>query len=297
MPPILGRHRQKEQGTGLPRDKKSKERFQLKIFAKDVLYDSVVSITSDALRWATLALIVLMVALISLGWEVPAWTLILLLIGATGLIYLMRRIANREPDELRARLDAAEDKLDRHDSYGTNISSIMDNFQRVLAGDIHGVTVGEFIERGILTAGRDVMQANGHTSDLRMSVLLTEEEVFVMEWASGHDIQSQKKYRQAVPKTVSRIAYETKVMQVWKDVPVEERGFEANPHATRKFRSMVSIPILIGDDPVGVFNVITEPADAFDVADVNYLTSLGAVIQTAVGVAVKDAAEPRRDAV
>lgn len=278
-------------------DEKQKERFQLEKFVKDVVYDSVVSITSSGLRWAALALLALTAALIRLGWEVPAWTLVLALIAPIGLVTLVRRIGDRGPDELRAQLDTAEDKLDRHDSYGTNICSIMDNFQRLLAGDISGVTVGEFVERGILTTGRDVMQENGHESDLRMSVLLAEDGDFVMEWASGHDIQSQKKYRQAIAKTVSRIAYEMKVMQVWKDVTVEERGFEANPHATRKFKSMVSIPILIGDDAVGVFNAITEPMDAFDVADINYLTSLGAVIQTAVGVAVKDIGKPRRDAV
>jgi putative methionine-R-sulfoxide reductase with GAF domain len=270
------------------RETTPKRGFQLETFTNDVLYDSIVSLTSSALRWTGLALLALMLTSIRMGWDVPAWTLILVLLGAIGLISLTKRFGNREPDELQARLEAAEDKLDRHDSYGTNICSIMDNFQRVLAGDISGVTVGEFVERGILTTGRDVMQENGHASDLRMSVLLAEDGNFVMEWASGHDIHSQKKYRQSIAKTVSRTAYEMKVMQVWKDVTVEERGFETNPHATRQFRSMVSIPILIGDNAVGVFNVITEPADAFDVADVNYLTSLGAVIQTAVGVAVKE---------
>lgn len=263
------------------------KQFQLEQFTKDVLYDSVVQLTSGALRWAALALLALMVALFALGWEVPAWTLALVMILGISLVYVTKRVTAREANELRPRLDAAEDKLDRHDSYGTNICSIMDNFQRVLAGDIRGVTVSEFIERGILTAGREVMQENGHPSDLRMSVLLANDGNFTMGWASGHSIQSQKKYRQPIEKTVSKIAYEKKVMQVWKDIAGEERGFEENPHATRKFKSMVSIPVLIGDDAVGVFNVVTERADAFDVADVNYLTSLGAVIQTAVGVAVK----------
>jgi len=272
----------------LTQNRKPEKRFQLDRFTKDVLYDSAVQITSSALRWAALALLALMLALFALGWEVPAWTLVLVMILGIGLTYVAKRIAGREADELRPRLDAAEDKLDRHDSYGTNICSIMDNFQRVLAGDIRGVTVPEFIERGILTAGRDVMQENGHASDLRMSVLLASAGDFTMGWASGHNIQSQKKYRQPIGKTVSKIAYEKKVMQVWKDITAEERGFEENPHATRKFKSMVSIPILIGDDAVGVFNVVTERVDAFDVADVNYLTSLGGVIQTAVGVAVKD---------
>jgi len=181
---------------------KPKKRFRLEKFASDVLYDSVVSITSGALRWAGPALLALMVTSIRLGWDVPAWTLVLVLLGAIGLISLTKRLGDREPDELEARLEAAEDRLDRHDSYGTNICSIMNNFQR-------------------------------HTSDLRMSVLLAEEGDFVMEWASGHDIQSQKKYRQSIAKTVSRIAYEMKVMQVWEDVTVEERGFEANPQSCR----------------------------------------------------------------
>lgn len=272
----------------MAQNRKPEKRFQLDRFTKDVLYDSVVQITSSALRWAALALLALMLALFALGWEVPAWTLVLMMIFGVGLTYVAKRAAGREADELRPRLDAAEDKLDRHDSYGTNICSIMDNFQRVLAGDIRGVTVPGFIERGILTAGRDVMQENGHASDLRMSVLVARDGDFTMGWASGHNLQSQKKYRQPIDKTVSKIAYEKKVMQVWKDITVEERGFEENPHATRKFKSMVSIPILIGDRAVGVFNVVTERVDAFDIADVNYLTSLGAVIQTAVGVAVKD---------
>jgi GAF domain len=276
-------------GVALGQDSEPRRRFQLQQFTKDVLYDSVVQITSGALRLASLALLALMVALFALGWEIPAWTLVLVMLVGVGLLYITKRVAGREANELRPRLDAAEDKLDRHDSYGTNICSIMDNFQRVLAGDIPGVTVSEFIERGILTAGRDVMQENGHAADLRMSVLLASDGFFTMGWASGHNIQSQKKYRQPIAKTVSKIAFEKKVMQVWSDVTVEERSFEQNPHATRTFKSLVSIPILIGDRVVGVFNVVTEEADAFNVADVNYLTSLGAVIQTAVGVAVKDA--------
>lgn len=180
---------------------------------RDVLYDSIVQITSGALRAAALALTLLAVALFTLGWQVPAWILVLALVVAIGLMYLTKRVASREGNELRPRLGAAEDKLDRHDSYGTNICSIMDNFQRVLAGDIPGVTVPEFIERGILTAGRDVMQENGHASDLRMSVLLAKDGHFSMWKASGHNIQSQTKYRQPIEKTVSRIAYEKKGIQ------------------------------------------------------------------------------------
>ena len=265
-----------------------KRGFRLQQFTKDVLYDSVVGITAGALRIAALLLLAAMVALFATGWDVPAWTLVLMGLLAIGLMYLTRRVAGREATELRPKLEAAEGKLDRHDSYGTNICSIMDNFQRVLAGDIKGLSVPDFIERGILNAGRDVMQENGHASDLRMSVLLASEGHFSMVWASGHNVGSQKKYKQPIDKTVSKIAFEKKGPQVWKDVTEEERGFETNPHATRSFRSMVSIPILLGDKPADVFNIVTERVDAFDAADVNYLTSLGSVVQTAFGVAIKE---------
>jgi hypothetical protein len=257
-------------------------------FVKDVLYSSMVGITSDALRAAVVALFFLAIALFAVGWEVPAWTLVLVFLLSVGLIYVTKRVGGREAAELRPKLKVAEEKLDRHESYGTNIDSIMDNFQRVLAGDIPGVTVPDFIERGILIAGRDVMRENGHADDLRMSVLLARDDCFTMWKASGHNLQSQQKYRQPIARTVSKIAYEKKVAQVWRDVATEERGFEENPHATRKIKSMVSIPLLVGDQSVGVFNVVTAKPNAFDVADVNYLTSIGAVIQTAVGVAVKD---------
>ena len=267
----------------------------LEKFTKEVVYSALVSATAKAFLYAAIALVLLAVALVALGWQVPAWTLVAMMIAALSLIYLTRRASGREARETKeelstaeGRLDDAEGTLDRHDSYGTNICSIMDNFQRLLAGELTGVSVPGFVERGILSAGRDVMQENGHAADLRMSVLLADGDQFKMYWASGHNLHSQKKYEQPIAKTVARIAYEKKVFQVWKDVTEEERGFHKNPHATRGFRAMVSIPILVGDRAVGVFNVVTERADAFDEADVNYLTSLGAVVQTAVGVAMKD---------
>jgi hypothetical protein len=273
---------------GVSGNGKSKKELA-KRFGKDVLYEAMVNVTADFLKGAAILLGVAAVGLFALGWTVPAWTLVLALVAALILVYLAKRVVGREAAELRPKLEAAEDRLDRHDSYGENICSIMDNYQRVLAGDIKGVGVSEFIERGILTTGREVMQENGHAQDLRMSVLMVDDGHFEMWWASGHSMQGQKKYKQPIAKTISRIAYEKKAMQKWKDVPAEERDFEENPKATRKFKSMVSMPVLVGDRALGVFNVVTERADAFDAADVNYLTSLSAVIQTAVGVALKEA--------
>lgn len=109
-----------------------------------------------------------------------------------------------------------------------------------------------------------------------------------MVWASGHNIESQRKYRVPIEKTISKVAYEKKAIQVWKNAPEEGRSFVKNPKATRSFRSMVSIPILMGDKTHGVFNIVTNREDAFDPADINYLTSLGSIIQLAFGMAVQE---------
>jgi GAF domain-containing protein len=260
-------------------------------FTKDVLYDVLVGWTSKALASAAAALAAAIVALIVTGWEVPAWTLVTVALVVVGLVYLTRRGAGRETNELRPKLGVAEKELDRHESYGSNICSALDTFQKIVARDI-SMTMGAFIEHGILIPARDVMQANGHPSDLRMSVLLAFEGHFSMAWASGHSVEAKQKYEVPIEETISKLAYEKKVPQVWKDAPSEERGFVRNPRATRGFKSMVSIPILLGGESEGVFNVLTDEKDAFDPADINYLTSLGSIVQLAFGMAVKELRNP-----
>jgi transcriptional regulator with GAF, ATPase, and Fis domain len=164
---------------------------------------------------------------------------------------------------------------------------VLDTFQKIVAKDID-LPMSTFIEQGILIPARDVMQENGRPSDLRMSVLLPVEGEFTMGWASGHSVEAKQKYGVPIDKTISRVAYEKKLPQVWKNAPEEEKGFVKNPKATRGFKSMVSIPILLGGKSAGVFNVLTDEEDAFDPADINYLTSLGSIIQLAFGLALKE---------
>jgi len=259
----------------------------LQRFADEVFYSSVVSITSKALLAAAAALLMAMVALIATGWDVPAWTLVLMALLTVVLMYVTRRVAGREANELRPKVDKAEDELDRHESYGRNICSVLDTFQKIVAKDIE-MSMATFIEQGILIPGRDVMQENGRPSDLRMSVLIPVEGHFQMVWASGHSVEAKQKYKVPIDQTISKVAFEKQAIQVWKNAPEEERGFVKNPKATRSFRSMVSIPVLRGGSTTGVFNVVTAEEAAFDPADVNYLTSLGSIIQLAFGMAIKE---------
>lgn len=257
-------------------------------FTKDVLYSALVGLTAKVLGWTALLIFGLTVALVVAGWQVPAWTLMATVLVAVGLIYATRGMTSREGRELRPKLLRAEDELDRHDSYGRIICSVLDTFQKIVAKDIE-MSMDAFIEQGILIPGRDVMQANGRPSDLRMSVLIPiDGQKFQMVWASGHSVEAKQKYRVPIADTISQVAYERQAIQVWKNAPEEERGFKKNPMARRDFKTMVSIPILLGGDTAGVFNVVTDEQAAFDPADVNYLTSLGSIIQLAFGMAIKE---------
>jgi hypothetical protein len=206
-------------------------------------------------------------------------------------------IRGTEIGALKTDLKEAGEALDRHNSYDNHIVRVLDYFQRVLAKDIN-ISVSRFIEAGVLQASREVMLANGHDQDLRLSVLVVEGEKvqgknFRMSYAAGHDLESQQKYCVPVADTLSEVAMKQRVTQVWKDVK-SDRHFEENPNATRPFRSMVSVPIMVGDEPVAIFNAITNRVDAFDATDVSCCTSLGSVITVALGIAVKERADAER---
>jgi membrane protein implicated in regulation of membrane protease activity len=71
--------------------------------------------------------VVLTAALIVAGGDVPAWTLVAMALFAIALVYVTRRATGREASELKPKLEAAEDRLDRHDSYGSNLCSVLEN--------------------------------------------------------------------------------------------------------------------------------------------------------------------------
>lgn len=187
-------------------------------FANDVLYSSIVSITSKVLLAAAFSLLITTAALIATGWDVPAWTLILMALVAVVLMYVTRRVVGREANELRPKVNKAEDELDRHESYGSNICSVLDTFQKIVAKDIK-MSMASFIEQGILIPGRDVMQENGRPTDLRMSVLIPDDGHFRMVWASGHSVEAKQKYKVPINQTIAKVAYEKQAIQVWQNAP------------------------------------------------------------------------------
>jgi hypothetical protein len=275
-------------------------------FLRGVAGDRLAHRAGQLMELAFAAVVFVVVVLFGAGGTVPAWVLgLVVTVCAVALIVLRRYLLGRfqrtqaeyrrRVDNLRADLRATGEELDRRNAYATHLCQVLDHYQRILAGDIKSIGPSEFIEHGILEPARDVMRKNGHAEDIRFSVLIAEGDDFRMYWAAGHNLESKSKYCRPIKKTLARIAFETKAQQSWKDAP-SDRSFMVTPKATRPFRAMVSDPIMIGDKCVGTFNVITDRLAAFDDADKTYITSLGSVIQVAVGVVLKEEKESQRTA-
>lgn len=132
------------------------------------------------------------------GGSIPAWigAIELALLVFAGVIARQRggRIAALGPvrqeraelEDMSATFDYA---LERYEVYSAHLAHVLDHLQRVISKDIE-VSIPDYIQRGILEPGRDVLMEDPE-EDIRLSVLLPESSKFVMAWAAGHDLQSQ----------------------------------------------------------------------------------------------------------
>jgi hypothetical protein len=196
---------------------------------------------------------------------------------------LRRSIAEIEDEA--ATLDHA---LSRHEDYTSHVAEVLDNLQRVIAGDL-GTSMGEYIERGILEPAREYLMTEP-SEHVRLSILTPRDDDptrWQMVLTAGHSLTGREKYREPIVDTLSRFAFETGNPQSWADVTTE-RAWTPTPQATRPFRSMISLPIRNGDDILGVFNVISAEPHSFDPAEERYIASLGGVINVAVGIWLKE---------
>lgn len=268
-------------------------------FGQDVLRAAAVDLASKALLYAGGSLIAALVLLVVAGGSVPAWVLAAVALVSVVLLLLFRRrirrlqeglhahenrIAELEPYEAQAQelddmVGAFDWALTRYETYTGHVAEVLDHLQRVVSGDLD-VPIPTYIERGILEPARNVLAPS---ENVRLSVLLPDDDCFVMAWAAGHSLPGQQKYRVPIKDTLSRIAYETGEAQSWSDAQDDDR-FQQNPRATWPTRAMISIPLRRGESVIGVFNAIAAEPNAFDPAEERYLASLGSIISVAVSV-------------
>jgi GAF domain-containing protein len=256
--------------------------------ASDVLEAAVVGLAGDLLKYVLVAVIGVVALAIWRGGSVPSWLAIAVVVGALAIAFVLGRRLRRRIGALQFETQDLADALSRHDAYTSHVAEVLDSLQRVIAGDL-GASIEDYIERGILEPARAYLMSEPG-DDVRLSILIPRAGVpsrWEIAFSAGHSLAGREKYAEPIITTLSRYAFETGRAQAWGDVR-QERGFTPTPLATRPFASMISMPILSGDDVVGVFNVISAEPYAFDPAEERYIASLGGVINVAVGLLIKN---------
>jgi GAF domain-containing protein len=164
-------------------------------------------------------------------------------------------------------------------AYGEHAIEILVACQRVVGGEIPGVTVKEWIEDGILEPARDLIRTR-QTGDVRLSILVPARGVFTMGFGAGHTLASKTNFRLPIEQSFSKWAYRNGLIIWSNDLGADDR-FRPHPRAAleRGYRSIISVPIRQGDEIVAVFNTICAPPNAFDDADLLYVRQIGAVVE------------------
>jgi hypothetical protein len=259
----------------------------LATFAGEVVRAIAVDLTKGAGYVVFGGLGGLVILLVAHGGTVPTWTAVLavVLAFAFGLILRGRAVRRLRARSAEVRRYAAA--LERHETYASHVAQALDVLQRIVSGDLD-VEIPQFVEAGVLEPARSLIagHAPGH---VRLAVLVPREdgERWRMAWAAGHSIPGKAKYDARIRETLSRYAYESGTVQQWSDV-TSDRGYRPNPRATHQMKAMLSLPIRWGDRVLGVFNVVSSGAAAFEPTEKTYLESLGGVVSVAVGVSRRD---------
>jgi hypothetical protein len=136
----------------------------------------------------------------------------------------------------------------------------------------------DLAERGVLGPAAGLLERRA-LEDVRLAVLIAEEdgETWKMRWAAGHRPEGVRHYHRPINLTLAGRAYLNREVVIIDDVE-QEPGFVRNPRATRDFRSLAAVPLLINEDVIGALSVIsTEPA-AFAEDDISFIRIVGALI-------------------
>jgi hypothetical protein len=156
--------------------------------------------------------------------------------------------------------------------------------RQVAAGELN-VSFEEFIERGVLGPARFGLSAE-RGEEIRISVLELdgEGESFRMIFESGHSFGRKQAF--SLSRTsMAGYALETGELQWTNDVEGDDR-WHVHPkaNAARSYGSLACMPIVVGDDPVAVLNVLSSAKGALLKSDLTYIELLGGFIGLAWAV-------------
>lgn len=141
------------------------------------------------------------------------------------------------------------------------------------------VSLEDFVERGILGPARFGLSAVAG-EEIRLSVLELDEsgKSFRVLYESGHSLGRKENF--FLPRSSpAGHAFETKELQ-WTDNVKDDKRWLPHPKASdrRGYRSLASMPIVVGDEAVAVLNVLSSERGAFLEGDLTYIELLGGLI-------------------
>jgi len=120
--------------------------------------------------------------------------------------------------------------------------------------------------------------------EIRVSVLMPDDGSWRMPFAAGYSLESRQRFSLPIVGSFSRHAFESGETQWSLDLENDLR-YTPHPLAEHAYRSIISVPILTGDVPIGVLNVDSGSKNAFSSADLVYVTLLGAILSVVLALA------------
>ncbi|HEY8502023.1 MAG TPA: GAF domain-containing protein [Solirubrobacterales bacterium] len=141
------------------------------------------------------------------------------------------------------------------------------------------ISLEDFVERGILGPACFGLSTVGG-EQIRMSVLKLDDsgQSFRMLYQSGHSLGRKDNFD--LPRaSLAGQAFDTQKLQ-WIDDVAEDQRWLPHPKASdrRSYRSLASMPIVVGDKAVAVLNVLSTEKAAFLKGDLTYIELLGGLI-------------------
>jgi hypothetical protein len=270
-------------------------RRELGSWPREIVITLIVTLIVTVVAPTTLAIV--------LDDRVPVWVAVLA--GGLGICVGIVRGASGErqtgEEDVAAKLAALERKVETlgtYDTYAVHVRDALGDLRKVLADELSNFSLRDFVETGIFEPAHLLLQGDhGGVSrgDVRFSILHPSDdgsEEFVMAAADdlfpahGHRAESREKFRLAIKGSFAGVAYQSGKVQASNNLGADDR-YSRHPRAdaSRKYESMVSVPLWRAGEIDGVLNVIATRQDAFTAVDRTYITLLASVIDVARTVA------------
>lgn len=219
--------------------------------------------------------------------EVPVWTAFvgIVLVGGAAVAWARRgRSGNGELEELVEMLLV---QVDLHEYYADHLYEVLETLQKAITQSIPGVSFAEFVERGMLEPARQYLtQAPGEDVRLSVQVPNGQRQDFVMQFSAGHSLESSRDFRLPIAGSFGGHAYSSNEIQWTGDVDGDPRWSEhSKARVGREYGSLVSVPISVRDQVIGVLNVVSTYKQAFSEADRTYIELLGSILSVAWSLA------------